>query len=241
VRSHPPQIPGDSTVWPALILVVCAVWPGNRGHAVYMPVPNGIMKPEQEGGKPVPVCPASLAVDVEMLYDAMKGCGTNEDKVIRVLCTRTARQIQAISHMFFVKYGLDLMETIRDEFSGDVETAMEIMVEGQATHDANVLWEALDGLGTNEESMNEILCTRHQGQVDQLEEMYLDLPQNLEKKSLWKHVLSDTSFKYERFLKSMLDRAGFLAMLCYTAMHGKRYATTGRAVVRVVQDLRELS
>eukprot|EP01047_Picozoa_sp_COSAG01_P070051 COSAG01_NODE_10520_length_2144_cov_5.140831_1_plen_34_part_10 len=34
---------------------------------MYMPVPNGIMKPEQKGGKPVPVCPASLAVDVEML------------------------------------------------------------------------------------------------------------------------------------------------------------------------------
>eukprot|EP01049_Picozoa_sp_SAG25_P004979 SAG25_NODE_327_length_9727_cov_5.510283_3_plen_498_part_00 len=188
---------------------------------MYMAVPNGIMK----DGKLE--CKASLEVDLKMLHDAMKGCGTNEDKVIRVLCTRTARQIQALGHQYFMVYGENLMDVIRDEFRGDTEIAMEMLVEGQAKMDAKVLWEALDGLGTNEEALNEILCTRHQGQVDQLEEMYVDLEENTDKKTLWSHVISDTSFKYERFLKSMLNRAGFLAMLCYTAMHGKRYDATG--------------
>ena len=62
---------------------------------MYMAVPNGIMK----DGKLE--CKASLEVDLKMLHDAMKGCGTDEDKVIRVLCTRTARQIQALEHQYF--------------------------------------------------------------------------------------------------------------------------------------------
>jgi hypothetical protein len=138
--------------------------------------------------------------------------------------------------------GRELIDVCEAELSGDFKDGVMMLVKGQARLDAEVLYDAISGVGTDEERLNEILTGRHPGQVEDIKKEYLKLGKNSDKQeSLWDAVCGDTSFKYERFLKSMLDRAGFLAMLCYTAMHGKRYATTGRAVVRVVQDLRELS
>ena len=165
--------------------------------------------------------------DVRALNDAMAGCGTNDDAVIRTMLNRTPAQLKAINDLFFKTYGKDLVETLKSDLTGDVEDAMVMLAEGQAKHDAQVLWEALDGIGTSEERMNEILCTRHQAQVDALEELYPALPENADGRSLWDDICGDTTFKYERFLKAMLNRAGYLAFVCWTAIHGSKYDATG--------------
>ena len=41
--------------------------------------------------------------------------------------------------------------------------------------DAQVLWDALDGIGTDEERMNEILTSRHPGQIEEIKRAYLTL------------------------------------------------------------------
>ena len=93
--------------------------------------------------------------------------------------------------------------------------------------DAQVLWDALDGIGTDEERMNEIITMRHPEQVEEIERAFENLKENKDKKSLWDAVCGDTSFKYELFLKAMLDRAGYLAFQCYEAMHGESWDATG--------------
>ena len=118
--------------------------------------------------------------------------------------------------------GRELIEVIEDELTGDFKDGVMMLVRGQAYLDAEVLWDALQGIGTDEERLNEIITGRHPGQIEDIKAAFLKLSKNDKQESLWDAVCSDTTFKYERFLKSMLDRAGFLAFLCYEAMKGNR-------------------
>lgn len=134
--------------------------------------------------------------------------------------------------------GKQLWETIESELSGDFKDGVMMLVKGQARLDAEVLYDAIVGIGTDEERLNEILTGRHPGQIELIKKEYLKLEQNQEnQETLWDAVCADTTFKYERFLKSMLDPAGFLAFLCYEAMHGNRYDFTGITGIGTNEDM----
>ena len=144
-----------------------------------------------------------------------------------MLCNRSSAQIVTIAKMFEEDTGTSLLAALEGELSGDFKDSVLALVKGQARVDAEVLFDALTGVGTDEERLNEILTGRHPGQVEDIKAEYLQLGDNAEKQqTLWDAVCADTEFKYERFLKSMLDRAGFLAFLCYEAMFGSKYDIT---------------
>jgi hypothetical protein len=133
--------------------------------------------------------------------------------------------------------GRELVDVIDDELTGDFKDGVMMLVKGQACLDAEVLWDALQGVGTDEERLNEIITGRHPGQIEEIKTEYQKLSKNDKQESLWDAICSDTTFKYERFLKSMLDRAGFLAFLCYEAMKGNRYDFTGVTGIGTNEDM----
>ena len=140
--------------------------------------------------------------------------------------------------MFKEQNGRDLIDVLEEELTGDFKDGVMMLVKGQARMDAEVLYDALQGIGTDEERLNEILTGRHPGQVEEIKAEYLKLGDNADKQqTLWDAVCADTTFKYERFLKSMLDRAGFLAFLCYEAMHGNKYDFTGVTGIGTNEDM----
>ena len=87
--------------------------------------------------------------------------------------------------------------------------------------------DALSGMARgaqDEERMNEILTLRHPGEIEDIKHEYAKLCRDkktghVDKNALWNDVCSDTGFKYEEFLKCMLDRTGYFAFLAYDAMH----------------------
>ena len=105
--------------------------------------------------------------------------------------------------MFEEDKGISLLQALDDELSGDFKDGVMTLVKGQARMDAEVLYDSLTGVGTDEERLNEILTGRHPGQVEDIKAEYLKLGDNVtEQETLWDAVCSDTTFKYERFLKS---------------------------------------
>jgi len=197
------------------------------GHnSVYMAIPDC---ERNEAGELK--APESLTYDVDALRNAMAGCGTDEQVLIRILCSRTPHQIKAIDELYFKKFGRELAADIESELGGDVKAGCLMLIKGQAVLDAQVLWDAFDGIGTDEERVNEILATRHPGQVEDMKAAFLTLDENKDQKTLFDVVCGDTSFKYEKFLKCMLDRAGFIASLCYEAMHGNKYDFTNVSAI----------
>uniref|UniRef100_A0A146P462 Annexin n=1 Tax=Fundulus heteroclitus TaxID=8078 RepID=A0A146P462_FUNHE len=53
------------------------------------------------------------------LHDAMKGAGTDEDTLIRIIVCRSEYDLETIKDMYLEKYDVSLKDAIRDECGGD--------------------------------------------------------------------------------------------------------------------------
>uniref|UniRef100_A0A7N6BHD8 Annexin n=1 Tax=Anabas testudineus TaxID=64144 RepID=A0A7N6BHD8_ANATE len=53
------------------------------------------------------------------LNDAMKGAGTDEDTLIRIITCRSEYDLETIKEMYLEKYDVSLKDALRDECSGD--------------------------------------------------------------------------------------------------------------------------
>ena len=101
--------------------------------------------------------------DSDLLYQAMKGLGSDKDIISEVLCFRTTERINEIKIKFQEKYGKDLIEEIKSETSGDYQKIILLLLEGKrninpspnlenCTKIAKEIYEAGEGkLGTNED------------------------------------------------------------------------------------------
>uniref|UniRef100_A0A3B4AJJ9 Annexin n=1 Tax=Periophthalmus magnuspinnatus TaxID=409849 RepID=A0A3B4AJJ9_9GOBI len=53
------------------------------------------------------------------LHDAMKGAGTDEDTLIRIIVTRSEYDLETVKDMYLEKYDVSLKDALKDECSGD--------------------------------------------------------------------------------------------------------------------------
>ena len=68
--------------------------------------------------------------DADLLYKAMKGIGSDKDIITEVLCFRNPERINKIKAKFQEKYGKDLVAEIKSETSGDYQTIVLRLLEG---------------------------------------------------------------------------------------------------------------
>lgn len=136
--------------------------------------------------------------DAEVLRKAMKGLGCNNSKVIGVLCQRTNYQRQEISRAFKVMYGKDLIKELKGELHGDFEDLILALMDAPAVYDAKQLHKAMEGLGTKESVLIEIMTSRTNAQIQQVRDAY----KALYKKDLEKDLIGETSghFKVKTLL-----------------------------------------
>ena len=62
--------------------------------------------------------------DAEALRNAMKGAGTDENAIIKLVANRTNAQRQKIKLFYKSSYGRDLVEDLKKELSGNFEDAV---------------------------------------------------------------------------------------------------------------------
>lgn len=121
--------------------------------------------------------------DAMKLHEAIDGAGTDEQALRDVLGGKTPEQLQAISSAYRERYGVDLREDLRGDLSGD--DADEILnllnapaangagaAEWQINQDAIRLHAAVDGAGTDEATIREILGSRSKGEIDAIARTY---------------------------------------------------------------------
>uniref|UniRef100_A0A1I7TMH8 Annexin n=1 Tax=Caenorhabditis tropicalis TaxID=1561998 RepID=A0A1I7TMH8_9PELO len=163
--------------------------------------------PNQGYGQPVmignpsvfPVPGFNANNDAEVLRKAMKGLGCNNSKVISVLCQRTNGQRQEISKAFKVMYGKDLIKELKGELHGDFEDLILALMDAPAIYDAKQLYKAMDGLGTKESVLIEIMTSRTNAQIQQVRDAY----KMLYKKDLERDLIGETSGHFKRLLVSL--------------------------------------
>jgi len=134
--------------------------------------------------------------DAQLLRDAMKGFGTDEDKIIAVLCQRSNEQRQKIIEIYHNEFGRDLIEDLKKELGGKFEKLILALMWRPAEYNASELHNAISGLGTDEEVLVEIILTKTDRENDEIKQAY----QRLYGKSLEQDVASDTSKDFRRLL-----------------------------------------
>ena len=98
--------------------------------------------------------------DCAALMKAMKGIGTDEDAIIKIVCNRTNEQRQLIKQHYVQKYSKDLIKQLKSELGGKFEDAVIALFDTPFELDCKALYNAMHGVGTDEEVLIEILATR---------------------------------------------------------------------------------
>ncbi|MCJ8738893.1 hypothetical protein PDJAM_G00040860 [Pangasius djambal] len=137
--------------------------------------------------------------DVEVLRKAMKGFGTDENAIIELLGSRSSKQRVPLVKAYKTTYGKDLIHDIKSEISGNFENLVVAMLKSPTAYDASELREAISGAGTDEPCLIEILSSRTNAEIQEINRIY----KAEYGKSLEDAIIHDTSGHFRRLLVSL--------------------------------------
>ncbi|CAH1795085.1 unnamed protein product [Owenia fusiformis] len=143
--------------------------------------------------------PFSAENDAKILRKAMKGIGTDEKAVIDILGHRSNKQRQEISLLFKTMYGKDLIKELKSELGGKLEDVILGMMMPRDDYDASELRRAMKGIGTDEEVLIEILCTRSNAEINAIKQSY----KVHYRREMEKDLMSENSGHFKRLMISM--------------------------------------
>ncbi|XP_022258657.1 annexin B9-like [Limulus polyphemus] len=129
----------------------------------------------------------------------MKISGTDEKAIINILARRVNAQRQQIALHFKTQFGKDLIHDLKSELSGKLEDVILALMTPLPVYLASELHRAISGVGTNEDTLIEILCTRNNHDIQEITEAYKKIYGN----SLENDLIGDTSGPLRRLLVSL--------------------------------------
>ncbi|XP_029376877.1 annexin A5-like isoform X2 [Echeneis naucrates] len=195
-----------------------APMPGYGGAPSPMPAYPKVPSPNPTmpayGGGAMPVAPpvnrgfrgsikdfpgADPLKDVEVLRKAMKGFGTDEQAIINLLGSRSNKQRVPLLRAYKTSYGKDLIKDLHSELSGDFRKLVMAMLKTPTEFDAYELNSAIKGAGTDEACLIEILSSRSNNEIKEINRIY----KQEHKKSLEDAISGDTSGHFRRLLVSL--------------------------------------
>lgn len=139
--------------------------------------------------------------DAGILREAMKGWGTNEEVIIKLVTSRSNADRQEIIKYYKSSFGRDLLEDLADELGGDVKKVIIGMFRTPVDFDCYELHGAMKGVGTNEEVLIEIIGSRPTSTLKQIKARFLELF----KIDLEKEVEDECGSDLKRLLISLLQ------------------------------------
>lgn len=110
-----------------------------------------------------------------VIREAVEGWGTDEQAIFNALAGRTPAEIAAIEVAYRTLSGGEELEVrLRDELSGeDLSRAMSLLRgESAATEAARQLWNAVEGMGTDEEAIYAAVAGRAADQWQEIQDAY---------------------------------------------------------------------
>ena len=139
--------------------------------------------------------------DADALRKAMKGFGCDEKAIIDICVGRTNAQRLEIVKAYKASYGRDLLADLKSELHGKFEDAMIALFADPIEYDADELRKAMKGLGTNEDTLIEIIASRPPPVLLQVKQKFNEKF----KRDLEKDVYSETSGTLRKLLIALLQ------------------------------------
>lgn len=130
----------------------------------------------------------------------MKGFGTDEKTLIRVLATKDPLQVNVLRQTFNYRFSRDLIKDIKSETSDWFEEGLCGLARGPLQQDAYLLHEAMSGPGTKEMLLNDVLLGRSNADIRAIKAEYA----KVYRRNLESDVKGDLSMKTERHFLMVL-------------------------------------
>lgn len=130
----------------------------------------------------------------------MKGFGTDEKTLIRVLADKDPLQVNIIRDTYQRKFHRQLIADVQSEVSGWFEEGLCAIIRGPLLTDIHLLKGATDGPGTKEKVLNDVLLGRSNADLRAIKDAYLKTYRT----SLESDIKADLSMKTERHFLMVL-------------------------------------
>jgi annexin A7/11 len=138
--------------------------------------------------------------EADALNKAMKGFGTDKAVLIRVLSKVDPIRMQLIRYSYRQRFGKRLEDAIASETGGHFRDGLLALVRGPLEQDVYNLFHAIDGIGTKEVVLNDVLLGRSNADLTAIKTEY----HRTYKRLLESDVKGDLSGKTERMFDMVL-------------------------------------
>lgn len=139
--------------------------------------------------------------DAARIETAIKTKGVDEQTIIDVLTKRTYSQRRDIAFAYERRAKKDMISALKGALSGSLESVVLGLMKSTAQYDASEIRGSIKGLGTDEETLIEILCSRSNAELVEIKQVYKELF----KKDLDKDVAGDTSGNFAKLLLALVQ------------------------------------
>ncbi|KAJ5513658.1 hypothetical protein N7463_003210 [Penicillium fimorum] len=166
-------------------------------------VPQGVPLRPSPGYIPGELAPGDFRHQADALRKAMKGFGTDEKALVAVLAQLDPLQMAAVRDTYSKHLGRDLFKDVKSETGGYFRDGLLAVLDGPLMHDVESLHDAIDGAGTKEWLLNDILLGRSNADINAIRTAY----EMRYKRSLARDIEGDLSFKTSTLFTTILRAA----------------------------------
>ena len=139
--------------------------------------------------------------DADTLRNAMKGIGCDKKPITDICVHRTNAQRLEIVKAYKASYGRDLIADLKSELHGKYEDSIIALFTDPIEYDADELRKAMKGMGTNEDTLIEIIASRPAPILAQIKAKFNEKY----KRDLEADVKSETSGTLRKLLIALLQ------------------------------------
>lgn len=125
-----------------------------------------------------------------------------EIKLINLITKRTNNQRQQIKKIYKEVHNSEIFDDIEKKLSGNFRRVVKALFYAPIDYDCYQLRKAVKGLGTDEEAIIEILCTRPPDIIEQIKIRYSEMYPG---RTLINDIDGDTSGTFKKILLSLLQ------------------------------------
>ncbi|XP_026198797.1 annexin A1a [Anabas testudineus] len=166
-------------------------------QTIYLGMPDDSV--QQNQGTVTASATFNASADVAVLDKAIKAKGVDENTIIEVLVKRSNEQRQKIKAAYQQATGKPLETALKNALKGDLEDVVLALLKTPAHYDAQLLKQAMKGLGTDEDTLIEILASRTNREIVEIKKAYKEDF----KKELEEDIKSDTSGDFRAALLAL--------------------------------------
>ena len=136
--------------------------------------------------------------EIDNLHEALED-KEGESVIINILCSKSNSELQEIKKEYENKYNENLNEKLNKKLKSKLKDLIQALLQDPIEYDANEIFKAVDGLGTDDDTLIEIISSRSQDHLKDVSKKYFET----RKVTMENDIKNDTSQAYGRLITQM--------------------------------------